>query len=82
MCAHIKISFLCYLFQGESDALCGAKARAAVDKGITVIACIGETLEEREGGTTNDVLSRQMAVRERASVCALPNTTHTAPPYP
>lgn len=51
---------------GESDDLVAAKARYAVDNGLTAIACIGETLEEREGGNMNDVLARQMAAYANA----------------
>jgi len=44
---------------GEGDALVAQKARAALDGGITPIACVGETLAEREGGTTDEVVTRQ-----------------------
>ncbi|CAO3696929.1 unnamed protein product [Rhizopus stolonifer] len=44
----------------ESDVLVGEKTRFALDAGVSVIACIGEKLEEREAGTTNDVVARQM----------------------
>ena len=43
----------------ESDALVAAKARAALDAGITPIACVGETLQEREANATAAVVSRQ-----------------------
>jgi triosephosphate isomerase len=44
---------------GESDALVAAKARAALERGITPIVCVGETLAEREAGATQAVVSRQ-----------------------
>jgi len=47
--------------RGEDDALIGSKAGAAVADGVSVIACIGETLEERESGRTMEVLSRQLS---------------------
>jgi triosephosphate isomerase len=46
---------------GESDALVAAKARAAHDAGLIPIACIGETLAERERGETARVVTRQLA---------------------
>lgn len=45
---------------GESDALIAEKAEHALAEGLKVIACIGETLEEREAGKTNEVVARQM----------------------
>ncbi|HIA46952.1 MAG TPA: triose-phosphate isomerase [Candidatus Hydrogenedentes bacterium] len=44
----------------ESDALLNEKLKFALASGLNVIFCIGETLEEREGGTMNDVLTRQL----------------------
>jgi triosephosphate isomerase (TIM) len=46
---------------GESDAVVGAKARAAHDAGLIPIACVGETLVERERGDTTVVVARQLA---------------------
>ncbi len=45
---------------GESDARVAAKFVAARDAGITPILCVGETLEEREAGRTQDVVARQL----------------------
>jgi len=45
---------------GESDALVGAKARAAIDAALTPIACVGETLDVRERGETEPVVARQL----------------------
>ncbi len=47
--------------KGETDSDVGDKAAYALGKGLNVIACIGETLKEREAGKTNEVLVRQMA---------------------
>lgn len=44
----------------ESDEFVGQKVRFALDAGVSVIACIGEKLEEREANVTNDVVARQM----------------------
>jgi glyceraldehyde 3-phosphate dehydrogenase len=44
----------------ESKEEVGKKAAAAVKAGIKVIACIGETLEERKSGKTISVLTEQL----------------------
>ncbi|KAF4943885.1 hypothetical protein F66182_18702, partial [Fusarium sp. NRRL 66182] len=36
------------------------KTKAAIDGGLSVILCIGESLEEREGGKTIEVVTRQL----------------------
>ena len=43
---------------GETDSDVGLKTKRALDHGISVIACIGELLEEREGGKTRAVNER------------------------
>jgi triosephosphate isomerase len=45
---------------GESDQLVAARFTMALQAGITPILCIGETLEEREGGVTETVVARQI----------------------
>lgn len=47
---------------GETDATAAARARAAQHAGLSVIFCLGETLDEREGEQTFSVLERQSAV--------------------
>jgi len=49
---------------GETDETVALRTRAALDAGLRVIACVGETLAEREGNETEDVLRRQLAVLE------------------
>jgi triosephosphate isomerase len=49
---------------GETDDTVGRRAKAALEAGLGVIACVGETESEREGGETEDVLRRQLAVLE------------------
>ncbi|PLB38018.1 triose-phosphate isomerase TPI1 [Aspergillus candidus] len=44
----------------ESDEFIARKVKAAVDGGLEVIFCIGETLEEREANKTIDVVTRQL----------------------
>ena len=45
---------------GESDELVNAKTRAGLDAGLSVVLCIGETLEQREAGETDAVNERQL----------------------
>ena len=49
---------------GETDQTVGNRVDAALQAGLFVIACIGETEEERETGRTEDVLRRQLSVLE------------------
>lgn len=44
---------------GESDELIADKVAHALEQGLKVIACIGETLQEREAGKTEEVVFRQ-----------------------
>ena len=46
---------------GETDETVALRTRAALDAGLRVIACIGETREERDNGETRAVLRRQLA---------------------
>lgn len=45
---------------GETDAIVAAKTAQAQEIGLNTIICIGEKLEDREGGTTNQVLATQL----------------------
>ena len=45
---------------GETDASVNARVKAAVGAGLKAIVCVGETLEEREAGKTNEVVTRQI----------------------
>ncbi|KAI8089612.1 triosephosphate isomerase [Halteromyces radiatus] len=45
---------------GESDEFVGEKTAHALKAGVSVIACIGEKLEEREANVTADVVTRQL----------------------
>jgi len=45
---------------GESDDFIQQKVQAAIEAGLRPIACVGETLEEREAGRTLDVVFRQL----------------------
>ncbi|MBV2095948.1 MAG: triose-phosphate isomerase [gamma proteobacterium symbiont of Ctena orbiculata] len=59
-------------YHTESDQLVAKKFAAARAAGLAPILCIGETLEEREAGITNQVVARQLdAVIELEGVDAL-----------
>lgn len=45
---------------GESSEIVGAKAKSALSAGLTPVVCVGETLEERESGRTEAVISEQL----------------------
>ncbi|MEW8041346.1 MAG: triose-phosphate isomerase [Candidatus Thiodiazotropha endolucinida] len=47
-------------YHAESDQLVAKKYAVARAAGLVPILCIGETLEEREAGTTNEVVARQL----------------------
>jgi triosephosphate isomerase (TIM) len=50
---------------GETDSTVGMRAEAALEAGLHVIACVGETEEEREARETEAVLERQVAALPR-----------------
>ena len=57
---------------GESDQLVAEKYRAALSSGLIPILCLGETLEERESGVTEQVIGRQLdAVVDKVGVAGL-----------
>jgi len=45
---------------GESDQLINRKVAAAINGGLVPIFCVGEKIEQREGGKTNDVVTAQL----------------------
>lgn len=45
---------------GENDQLINAKIKKAIEAGLKVIFCVGETLKERENDTTKDVVKTQI----------------------
>ncbi len=56
---------------GEDDALVARKFAAAQRHGLLPILCVGETLEEREGQATREVVLRQLdAVLDAAGAAA------------
>ncbi|HTR23641.1 MAG TPA: triose-phosphate isomerase [Terriglobales bacterium] len=44
---------------GETDDTVNLKLKSAIEAGLVPIVCVGEVLEEREAGLTDDVLRRQ-----------------------
>jgi triosephosphate isomerase len=44
----------------ETDEIVNRKIKAAQKRGLSVIFCLGESLEEREAGRTFDILEREM----------------------
>jgi triosephosphate isomerase len=57
---------------GEDDTVVAEKFEVARKAGLVPIFCVGETLEEREGGTTEAVIARQLdAVLDRFGAAAL-----------
>jgi triosephosphate isomerase (TIM) len=61
-------------YHAESDDLVARKFVAAQAAGLEPILCVGETLDERDGGTTEAVIARQLdAVIARAGIGAFAN---------
>jgi triosephosphate isomerase len=57
---------------GESDEFTASKFAAARKNGLVPILCVGELLEEREQGVTEDVVARQLdAVIKLEGIAAL-----------
>ena len=48
------------MFNAESDAVIARKYQMVVAYGLTPILCVGETLEEREQGKTEEVVARHL----------------------
>ncbi len=59
----------------EDDALVAEKTALAIEAGVVPVVCIGETLEERESGVTEQVVAKQIqAVIDRIGASALAKT--------
>ena len=62
---------------GESDDTCAKKAAAVVKSGLVPVLCVGEKIDEREAGQTNDVVLRQLRAglahlsREAVAACII-----------
>lgn len=49
-------------YHGETDAAVAAKTVAALKAGLVPVVCVGETLEQREAGQTNEIVGGQLDV--------------------
>ncbi len=60
-------------YHDEQNALVGAKLTAAVESGLLPILCVGETLEQREGGEAQAVVASQLegSLRDQVSLAGL-----------
>ena len=47
-------------YYAETDAMVNRKTQAGIASGLTVIMCVGETLEQREQGSAENVVSGQL----------------------
>ena len=47
---------------GETDRTVNQRVRAALDSGLTVILCVGESLEQRERGVTAELVAMQTKI--------------------
>ena len=45
---------------GESSIIVAEKTKAAIDAGLIPLLCVGESLEERESGNTEDAVAEQL----------------------
>lgn len=54
---------------GETDATVQKRVRAALDAGLTVILCVGETLEQREPRVSR---LKSLACRQKSPSVAYP----------
>lgn len=52
-------------FFGESDETVNKRMKAAILGGLTVIVCVGETLQENDAKLTEEVITRQMQIAFR-----------------
>jgi triosephosphate isomerase len=58
----------------ESDRLVAGRFAMAVESGLTPILCVGESLQEREAGSTESVVARQLdSVIELQGISAIAN---------
>ena len=56
---------------GDTDARVAEKLGAALGAGLAPVLCVGETLEQRQSGTTESVLARQLDALAAHSAAAL-----------
>ncbi|CAM9609995.1 unnamed protein product [Heterosigma akashiwo] len=54
--------------EGETSEIVAAKTKLAIDNGLKVMFCCGETLEEREAGKLNDVVLADQCTALKAAL--------------
>ena len=47
---------------GDTDVTVNKRTKAAVEAGLTAIVCVGEYLEQREQGVTNELVAMQVKI--------------------
>ena len=52
---------------GDTDVTVQKRTRAALDAGLTVIVCVGEYLEQREQGITDELVAMQTKIASSAA---------------
>jgi triosephosphate isomerase (TIM) len=50
---------------GETDEIVNKKAKAVIDAGMAAIVCVGETLDQREAGQAEDIVTSQVRAAMR-----------------
>ncbi|MFB3916373.1 MAG: triose-phosphate isomerase [Terriglobales bacterium] len=61
-CTHVILGHSeCRQYFGDTDETVNRKTEVALEAGLTPIMCVGEVIEEREAGVTEDVLRRQIS---------------------
>ena len=48
------------IIYGETDEFINSKIKLALEKGMEIVFCVGETLEERESGKADDIVCSQV----------------------
>jgi len=61
------------MYHVESDELVAQKTQRLIEVGIVPIVCVGETLQERKAGLTEQVVARQLTAVLREIVNAAPD---------
>ncbi|MGH7884640.1 MAG: triose-phosphate isomerase family protein, partial [Thermodesulfobacteriota bacterium] len=47
---------------GETDEIVSKKVKIALDSGLKIILCVGETLEQREKGIESEIIQNQVEI--------------------
>ena len=67
---------------GETDEQVARKLAATLKAGMIPLVCVGETLAEREGGRTEQVVTRQVAALQRADQSRTTGAGSSSPTSP